>query len=114
VFRWSPGAGMRFKKTEICTTCAQIKNVCQTCILDLQYGLPVQVRDTALGLQGGAPSSDINKQYYVQRVEEQVSGDAAHSAANAVCRRWSAVALEAAGASGRLVGCRGNRQRVSM
>lgn len=66
---------MRFKKTEICTTCAKIKNVCQTCILDLQYGLPVQVRDTALGLQGGAPSSDINKQYYVQRVEEQVRTD---------------------------------------
>ena len=80
---------MRFKKTEICTTCAKIKNVCQTCILDLQYGLPVQVRDTALGLQGGAPSSDINKQYYVQRVEEQVSGDARRSVANAVETRGS-------------------------
>ena len=24
---------MRYKKTEICQACAQIKNVCQTCLL---------------------------------------------------------------------------------
>ena len=35
---------MRFKKTEVCQTCAKMKNVCQTCMLDLEYGLPVQVR----------------------------------------------------------------------
>ena len=46
VFRWCPGAKMRFKKTEVCQTCAKLKNVCQTCLLDLQYGLPVQVRIT--------------------------------------------------------------------
>ena len=38
VFRWKPGAKMRFKKTEICQTCAKLKNVCQTCLLDLEYG----------------------------------------------------------------------------
>ena len=35
---------MRFKKTEVCQTCAKLKNVCQTCMLDLEYGLPVQVQ----------------------------------------------------------------------
>ena len=38
-FRWCPGRGARFKKTEICQTCAKMKNVCQTCLLDLEYGL---------------------------------------------------------------------------
>ncbi|PKA65793.1 Zinc finger CCCH domain-containing protein 40 [Apostasia shenzhenica] len=50
VFRWRPGRDARFKKTEICQTCSKLKNVCQVCLLDLEYGLPVQVRDTALSI----------------------------------------------------------------
>ncbi|KAJ9106950.1 Pre-mRNA-splicing factor slt11 [Naganishia adeliensis] len=73
VFRWNPGAGARFKKTEICTTCAKIKNVCQTCLLDLEYGLPTQVRDAALGRLNQAPTSDINKQYYTQVMEQAMA-----------------------------------------
>ncbi|GAA94449.1 uncharacterized protein L969DRAFT_90983 [Mixia osmundae IAM 14324] len=69
VFRWNPGSGARFKKTEVCQSCAKIKNVCQTCLLDLVYELPVQVRDTALGRLEGAPSTDINRQYYIQNLE---------------------------------------------
>lgn len=48
VFRWKPGPKARFKRTEVCPSCARLKNVCQTCILDLQYGLPVEVRDRYL------------------------------------------------------------------
>ncbi|CAK9779473.1 cell wall organization and biogenesis-related protein [Cutaneotrichosporon oleaginosum] len=73
VFKWNPGDGGRFKKTEICTTCAKIKGTCQTCLLDLEYGLPVQVRDAALGRKNEAPSSDINKQYYIQNLEAQMA-----------------------------------------
>lgn len=46
-FRWCPDMRMRFKKTEICQMCARLKNVCQTCVLDLGHGLPTQVRDAA-------------------------------------------------------------------
>ncbi|KAI8059176.1 hypothetical protein BC940DRAFT_314206 [Gongronella butleri] len=72
VFRWQPGTNARFKKTEICQNCAKIKNVCQTCVLDLQYGLPVQVRDQALGIKADAPSTDINRQYHAQNLHHQV------------------------------------------
>lgn len=75
VFRWNPGAGMRVKATVICQTCAKIKNVCQTCLLDLEYGLPTQVRDTALALKNEAPTSDINREYYSQNMDGKLDGN---------------------------------------
>ncbi len=41
VFRWRPGRGQQYKKTEVCQTCSKIKNLCQTCILDLQFGIKI-------------------------------------------------------------------------
>jgi len=75
VFRWCPGAGMRYKKTEICQTCSKLKNVCQTCLLDLEYGLPVQVRDQALKIKDDLPRSAVNKEYFNQNVEKQLAED---------------------------------------
>lgn len=81
VFRWNPGTGMRFKKSEICTTCAKLKNVCQSCILDLEYGLPTHVRDSALGIAPKIPSSETNRQYYVNHIEARLEGATAESSA---------------------------------
>lgn len=72
VFRWCPGARMRFKKTEVCQTCARLKNVCQTCLLDLEYGLPIQVRDAALKIKDDIPKSDVNKEYYIQNMDHEI------------------------------------------
>ncbi|KAL0922150.1 hypothetical protein M5K25_006115 [Dendrobium thyrsiflorum] len=68
VFRWRPGRDARFKKTEICQTCSKLKNVCQVCLLDLEYGLPVQVRDTALAINSNdaIPKSDVNREYFAE------------------------------------------------
>ncbi|KAK2641767.1 hypothetical protein Ddye_023530 [Dipteronia dyeriana] len=68
VFRWRPGRDARFKKTEICQTCSKLKNVCQVCLLDLEYGLPVQVRDTALSINSNdaIPKSDVNREFFAE------------------------------------------------
>ncbi|KAI3946482.1 hypothetical protein MKX01_017698 [Papaver californicum] len=68
VFRWSPGRDARYRKTEICRICSKMKNVCQVCLLDLDYGLPVQVRDTALSIHSGdsIPKTDVNREYYAE------------------------------------------------
>ncbi|XP_074310885.1 zinc finger CCCH domain-containing protein 40-like [Silene latifolia] len=68
VFRWRPGKEARYKKTEICQTCCKLKNVCQVCLLDLEYGLPVQVRDTALSISthDAIPKSDVNREYFAE------------------------------------------------
>jgi hypothetical protein len=95
--RWNPGANARFKKTEVCQTCAKIKNVCQTCLLDLEYGglsavcahaaprlastsispavgdkhtgVPTQLRDKLLGVEQDLPTSAVNKEYHIQNME---------------------------------------------
>lgn len=72
VYRWKPGPRARYKKTELCHTCAKLKNVCQTCVLDLQYGLPVQVRDAALDDQERTdiPTSDVGREFLAENHEK--------------------------------------------
>jgi len=70
VFKWKPGRGEGFRKTEVCQTCARVKNLCQTCILDLQLGLPSQLRDAVLAHSEGTllePESASNKEYVAQQ-----------------------------------------------
>lgn len=73
IFKWCPGAKMRYKKTEICQTCSKLKNVCQTCLLDLEYGLPIEVRDKALAIQDNLPRSDVNKEFFTQNIERELA-----------------------------------------
>eukprot|EP00922_Rhytidocystis_sp_ex-Travisia-forbesii_P004768 GHVS01007001.1.p1 GENE.GHVS01007001.1~~GHVS01007001.1.p1 ORF type:complete len:413 (-),score=57.24 GHVS01007001.1:96-1235(-) len=73
VFRWKPGPKARFKQTIICQTCAKLKNVCQTCLFDLEYGLPVQVRDKYLADQAqkfDLPESHVNKNYLANQLDK--------------------------------------------
>ncbi|KAF3939725.1 hypothetical protein ABW19_dt0207798 [Dactylella cylindrospora] len=73
VFKWMPDRNSRYKKTNICLTCARLKNCCQCCMLDLSFGLPIVVRDAALKLVAQGPSSEINKQYYAQNNENALT-----------------------------------------
>jgi pre-mRNA-splicing factor RBM22/SLT11 len=47
-FRWKAGTLGRYKETMVCQTCAKLKNTCQTCLFDLEYGLSVELRDKLL------------------------------------------------------------------
>lgn len=72
VFKWSPGVGERWRKTEICQTCAKIKNGCQSCLQDLEYGIHTQDRDEVLGTHNQIPMSEVNSQVYVRKMEAEV------------------------------------------
>ncbi|KAK1968648.1 RNA recognition domain-containing protein [Colletotrichum sublineola] len=73
VFSWSADrAHGRKKRTNICLTCARLKNCCQTCMLDLSFGLPIVVRDAALKMVAPGPSSDINREYFAQNNERAI------------------------------------------
>lgn len=77
VFRWCPGQGMRYKRTDICQTCAKLKNVCQTCIFDLEFGVPVQLRDKVLADAAAKsitqPKSELNREYFMQHLGDKAN-----------------------------------------
>ncbi|KAF1920734.1 hypothetical protein BDU57DRAFT_465499 [Ampelomyces quisqualis] len=72
IFRWKADRTARQKRTNICLTCARLKNCCQCCMLDLSFGLPIVVRDAALKMVAPGPQSDINRQYYAQEHEKEI------------------------------------------
>mmetsp|Transcript_3966 Transcript_3966/g.5500 ORF Transcript_3966/g.5500 Transcript_3966/m.5500 type:complete len:301 (-) Transcript_3966:48-950(-) len=72
VYRWKPGRGEGYKRTEVCQTCSKTRNICQSCILDLEFGLPSQLRDAVLSREDDqvnfVPSeSDVNREYQLQQ-----------------------------------------------
>mmetsp|Transcript_8955 Transcript_8955/g.11563 ORF Transcript_8955/g.11563 Transcript_8955/m.11563 type:complete len:439 (-) Transcript_8955:28-1344(-) len=82
VFSWTAGTKGRLKRVEICQNCARTKNVCQVCIFDLQYGLPVQLRDSILkehadtsgSSSAGSvvPKSDANRAWFKQAQQRAI------------------------------------------
>jgi len=83
VFRWRPGVEARYKKTIICQEVAKAKNVCQVCLFDLEYGLPVEVRDRALAMSGQATTelaqSDVGREYQLKQMEQDGTLDSNES-----------------------------------
>ncbi|KAK4119343.1 hypothetical protein N657DRAFT_627015 [Parathielavia appendiculata] len=74
VFSWS-GDGRahgRKARTNICLTCARLKNACQCCIRDLKYGLNIIMRDVALNMASAGPQSEINREYFAQNNERAI------------------------------------------
>lgn len=92
LFKWRPGRGEPYRRTEICQTCSRIKNLCQTCILDLEFGkrpealivmilmigvgLPSQLRDAVLSQTDGTlvvPESDANREYFAAQHSKMIT-----------------------------------------
>lgn len=53
VYRWNILRELRqLQKTIICNTCANARNCCQSCMVDVTYGIPLDIRDAALKMAG--------------------------------------------------------------
>lgn len=78
-FRWKAGTKGRFKSTITCQLCARMKNVCQCCLLDLEFGLPVQLRDRYLAENefASVPTSRAGIDYQVQLAQRALESSSA-------------------------------------
>ena len=60
-----------------CVTCLpSVGTLCDQIFIKYTHsipGLPIQVRDNALAIKDEMPKSDVNKEYYSQNIETQVS-----------------------------------------
>ncbi len=101
VFAWQAGSKGRWKRVEICKTCAKAKNVCQVCIYDLQYGLPVAMRDKVLKEEGGkqgtlamaVPQSDANRSWFnAQQARMIENGELDHNVNSAAHAKLASMA----------------------
>ncbi|KAF2236106.1 hypothetical protein EV356DRAFT_513351 [Viridothelium virens] len=75
LFSWKPAdrtSSAHRARTAICLTCARLKNCCQCCMLDLQFGLPIVVRDAALKMVAPGPTGTVNREYYAQEHEREI------------------------------------------
>lgn len=77
-FRWKAGPAGRYKETIVSYVIAKQRNICQACLNDMQYGLPVGVRDSLLAESKGQivqPRSDVGQRYqYEQQAQLQAEG----------------------------------------
>lgn len=64
-FRWRPSNSSRYRQTVICQTCSKLKGVCQGCILDINYQIPVANRDSVLKVSENPPKQEANREYYL-------------------------------------------------
>ena len=81
LFRWKVGKGGKYKKTIVCYQVAAEKNICQSCLVDMEYGLPVAVRDAFIKAAAGSghsdvPISSVNQQYYYQKKAAEAKKEA--------------------------------------
>lgn len=77
VFRWRPSRGAGFCETGVCQSCARLKNVCQVCMLDLEYGLPSALRDSMLARAGvrvdELPANQANREWQQDILEREAA-----------------------------------------
>ena len=77
-FRWKAGPKGRYKETIVSFVIARDRNICQACLNDMKYGLPVGVRDKLLQeeqSQIAMPHSDVGQRFYhEQQAQQQSSG----------------------------------------
>jgi len=70
VFRWKTQG--KFKRTEICLTCAKVKNLCQSCLLDLNFGLQMELRDDFLKEKVQMPKDITNRDYWSYKISKKI------------------------------------------
>jgi hypothetical protein len=58
-FNWKKDKESRYLKTTICNPCANLKNICTCCLLDIDFGITLAERDSILAESQGPPIATL-------------------------------------------------------
>ena len=72
VFKWKINNSYKYFTTEICQLCARVKNVCQSCILDLKFGLEMDIRDKFLKQKIEIPKDMTNRDFWAYKMSKKI------------------------------------------
>lgn len=67
VFTWRKRSERQLSRTIVCATCARLRNSCQSCVLDIDSGLPLALTKANLIVSEG--NADISAQIATERFE---------------------------------------------
>lgn len=71
-FRWKAGSKGRYKETVVSPLVAKERNICQACLNDLTFNVPVGLRDRMVSSETSVskalPESDVGMRHYCQEL----------------------------------------------
>lgn len=73
VFRWKSDSTGKIMRTEICQTCSRVKHVCQSCILDLKFGMEMDTRDKFLKQKIEIPKDPTNRDFWAYKISRSIN-----------------------------------------
>lgn len=93
VFKWNNNKSnlkgtANLRKTVICSTCSRSKNCCQSCMLDLTFGIDIATRDNLLKLAKIDNLNDLNE------LNLNITNDVVSNAKNITSRLYNSRQLE--------------------
>ena len=74
LFKWTLSKNNKCYKTEICSLCSKIKNACQSCGLDLTFGVELETRDQFLSNNKriDIPKETQNRDFWIYKMSQKI------------------------------------------
>ncbi|PRT54099.1 Pre-mRNA-splicing factor SLT11 [Wickerhamiella sorbophila] len=89
VFRWQPAPGARRNATKICSSCSRRRAACQCCMLDLNYGLPLSLRDSVLKISADPGQTPVTQKYIAENSDSAETPQLIHDRSQDLLRKLS-------------------------
>lgn len=72
VFKWRNTKSNKILCTEVCCLCSKVKNLCQSCCLDFDFGVEMELRDKFLKNKIEMPKEQGNRDFWAYKISQNL------------------------------------------